>query len=218
MNKLTLCILISIIVMGCRVKDVGHYPNGNLKYVGYHKLTLKDTIVLDGPQKGYYDNGVLQHEEYCCNGNVFGLQKMYYSNGKLNRTREIYDTKKSGYDSVWYENGKLKSVGHYKNNVPNGCYQEWDTTGFMFLEKNYLNGKENGIRRKWFKDGVKYECTYKDSLKNGVETIWHKNGTILFKVFWNSGNLCGTSYQYDSTGALIKEKKQSINCEITNGH
>ena len=54
----------------------------------------------------------------------------------------------------------------------------------------YSNGKENGSWKQWYENGqMKSEVKFVDGIKEGIEIIWNKNGTVRSKDQYINGKV-----------------------------
>ena len=52
------------------------------------------------------------------------------------------------------------------------------------------DGIPYGLETFWYENGEKErEDTYKDGKKDGISQAWNKNGVLLYKIFYNNGEL-----------------------------
>jgi antitoxin component YwqK of YwqJK toxin-antitoxin module len=197
---------------GCRKQIVEKYPNGKAKEIRYEKFFFSNGLP-DGPSKVFYLNGNCMVDRYFRNGRLHGLLKTYYPDGKKNTIQVMDNDLKYGPDTMWYKNGELKYAANYKCDKLDGKYQEWDSTGKLIVLTNYKEGLENGIRYVWYKSGEKSEESFKNGLRSGSCKIWYNNGKLKEEGFFLLGNPCGSSYAYDSIGAIKEKLVQSIRCD-----
>ena len=74
-------------------------------------------------------------------------------------------------------------------------------------ELNYENSVLNGEQEYWYKNGTKNMLLkYRYGLLHGEQLGWHENGKNKFKQNYNFGNLDGLQFSYTKTGNLDRKK------------
>jgi len=92
------------------IKEVGYYPNGQKKYVGFFKDGKKD-----GKWIFWFENGNKWSEGYLNKGIRTGDAKVYHENGKLFFTGKYVNGKKDGKWTFYDDNGKKVNEIIFKN-------------------------------------------------------------------------------------------------------
>jgi len=146
------------------------YGNGQKKA----EINYTDDLI-NGKLKRWYQDGSIMYETEFENGS--GVDKAYYENERI-KHREIYtDGKREGLWTEWYENGQKKSEAIYKLKILDNNPDTFD---------GYLQG----LNTFWYENGEKErEDTFKDGKKDGISQAWNKNGVLLYKIFYNNGEL-----------------------------
>ena len=136
---------------------------------------------LDGPWKGYYENGQLRSEGNHKSNKKVGLWKEYYENDQLRSEGNFKG--KSWKDGPWkeyYENGQLWKEGNYKLHGKVGLWKEYYENGQLWKEGNF-KGQEDGLWKEYFKDGtLKSERDYFPSVSPSElpSREWYLNGQL----------------------------------------
>ena len=74
-------------------------------------------------------------------------------------------------------------------------------------ELNYENSLLNGEQEYWYKNGKKnMVLNFRYGLTHGEQKGWHENGKDKFKQNYNFGNLDGVQFSYDKSGTLDRKK------------
>jgi hypothetical protein len=92
---------------------------------------FQSKIQKDGPQKIYFDSGVLAAEGDIIKSKRTGYWKHFYDSGKLLAEGEYLDGLKHGSWTFYFGNGNLKSQGKYRADLKQGPWKDWDRTGLM---------------------------------------------------------------------------------------
>jgi len=72
---------------------------------------------------------------------------------------------------------------------------------------NYENSLLNGEQEYWYKNGTKnLVLNYRYGLAQGEQFGWHENGKTKFKQNYNFGKLDGIQFSYNKDGKLDREK------------
>ena len=100
----------------------------------------KDTTLVSGLVKEYYENGELSWEANINDGKRDGLVRGWYENGQLSFEGIDKDGKKDGLIRFWYENGQLWFEINNKDNMPDGLTRYWHEDGRLKSEKTWKNG------------------------------------------------------------------------------
>jgi antitoxin component YwqK of YwqJK toxin-antitoxin module len=125
------------------------------------------------------------------------LETHRYPNGQKMEEFFNKDGEKLIYNS-WDENGKIM----IKNG--NGLYIGRDEDGKKRYEGTYKDGKKDGLQTWWGRDGHKKEKTFKDEKQVGLETHWYPNGQKRHEGTWKDGKPDGLH-----TGWFEDGKKRS---------
>lgn len=62
----------------------------------------------------------------------------------------------------------------------------------------YKEGLLHGLVEEWYADGKKStECTFTENQRNGTNTYWNTDGTLMKRQVWKSGKLVDSTDQKD---------------------
>ena len=114
-------------------------------------------------------------------GKLHGITKRYYGNGKLYQEITYVNGKRTGIHSIYTITGDLVSYETYKNGVLNGLTKKY----------RYLRNDRTKLQS---------ETIYKDGKKNGLETMYNKDGTVSSKILYVNDKEDGIEYYYDAIG------------------
>ncbi len=204
-KTLFIFLVFALAVTACTRSDVSFYKNGNKK----HELHYKGDK-LEGEQRWYWDNGKLQALFNYKNGLPEGKAVEYYKNGNVKTVSDFkagildgqvlnYDEQgnktsletykngvKQGPYKVWHLNGKLKLEGYFYEDEFDSLWRYYDAMGVVVGEGKFKRG--TGSLTAWFPNGkIMRKTLYKNSLKDGVEEIYNKQGELISRVLYKQG-------------------------------
>jgi len=157
--RLFICILLIVLLYGCKEVKKEYYENGNIK----SEIPLKGDII-NGTAKHYYDDGSLKQEVSYINGVKTGLSKNYFHDGTLNW-------------ECFYENDKH-----------NGLFKEYSSQGVLILESNLKMGQQNGSTKAYYPNGkIKSISEYKNGVQFGEFKEYYSSGKILMFALFEKG-------------------------------
>lgn len=148
-------------------------------YISYFNSTFgkKDSIIKNGPQTIYHNNGIIKKISFFINNSKIGDEYQYNDKGVLT----------------------LEST--FSNNILNGLENGYYETGEIKFIRNYINGKIEGDEIGYLKTGeIKYKRKFKNGVLNGEDIGYYKSGEILYKRTYNNGFLFGEEMGYDEDG------------------
>ncbi|MCF7851802.1 MAG: toxin-antitoxin system YwqK family antitoxin [Simkaniaceae bacterium] len=170
-------------------------------------MNYDDQGQIDGEQKTYYENGVVQTLLTYHSGALHGMKALWSEQGDLieeawyeedklegrffqrdQSGKEIItfyeNNKKEGPYEVYYpENehlGKVKAIeATYKNNQLFGDVLEYNENGDKVSLTHYVNGKKEGISQLFGPhEKVMMEVAFKDDKRSGKTTSYFPNGKM----------------------------------------
>jgi uncharacterized protein len=174
------------------------YESGKLKEVGMFKSGKQE-----GEWKSYYENEKLSAVELFKGGKSNGLTVLYdedgtkkaeivYKNGK-NMDYKVYDTKGNVLDEMKSEGGSM-------------YVKVYNDLRIVVREGKVTKEKSEGTWKYYYDNGaLKFECTYKNDLREGPATEYHKNGMKYREVFYSDDELQGYFKQYDEAGNFVED-------------
>ena len=145
-------------------------------YISYFNSTFgkKDSIIKNGPQTIYHDNGINKKISFFINNSKIGDEYQYNDKGVLT----------------------LEST--FSNNILNGPENGYYETGEIKFTHNHINGKIEGDEIGYLKTGeIKYKRKFNNGLLNGEDKGYYKSGALLYKRIYNNGLLYGEEIGYD---------------------
>ena len=195
-----------------------YFPNGLIKAeLNYSKGKLSGQI------KSWFDNGLINMEMNFYNGYEHGVWRIWDQNGQIIYEENYKNGKLHGLIQTWnyrgeithqeiWNNGALENRKclsesetveiNYIDNKKNGIYRKW--TPPYTIEIKYLNDKKHGLYRKWENQTLRYECEYKNDLKDGLEKEIYNDGITekqyknnqLIKIIQKENNWITTEENY----------------------
>jgi len=207
MKRINIIFLFLFALLSCTHKDVSYYDNGNPKHILIYKGKK-----LNGEQKWFYENGNLQSvfnyqsgipegasAEYNINGTkksesnfqdgkLNGIKKTYDDNGNLVSIETYEENKKNGIYKKWHRNQKPMIEGYFKEDQFDSSWRYFDQFGIIIAKGEFVKGK--GKLTSWFPNGnIMRSTLYKNSIKNGKEHIYDKNGKLISELYYLNGEI-----------------------------
>jgi antitoxin component YwqK of YwqJK toxin-antitoxin module len=189
---------------------------------------LNGEVLINHPdgtisKKIFYREGKPHGEQisYHLNGKQEAL--LTYSDGILNGKKTLFDSQGLLLEEAYYKNGDLEGryflrrpngqevISHYRNNRLYGLYQVFHPSDPTFgkvkaFEANYINGLVEGEASEYNEAGTKITSTfYKNGKKEGIATIYYKDGKVRIAANFIHDLQEGTTSEYYPSGNLAKE-------------
>ena len=117
-------------------------------------IRSKNSKVLDGPYKSFFEDGVLKSEGQFENNKSTGVWQYYYKNGRLRMKGQIGDGKNVGQWEYYYENGSLKMSGKLEQGKKDGYWVYQYKNNTIESEGSYLSGLKTGSWKYYHEAGV----------------------------------------------------------------
>src|ERR1700741_1241988 len=76
-----------------------------------------------------------------------GFNTFYYDNGEISSEGMLRDGKPDGYWKTYSVNGVIKSEGNRKNFQLDSVWKFYNEKGILAFEFNYKDGKKNGLKK-----------------------------------------------------------------------
>jgi len=141
---------------------------------------------LEGRTAEYYFNGNLLSEMFYADGKLTSIEKTYFENGKMNEFYTYKQGLKHGKYSAFYYKGGIRIEGEYFDNQLHGHWLYYDKYGRTIGEGEFENGEGELIH--YYPSGRKQRTVqYKNSAKNGKETLYDKAGNITKELIFKDG-------------------------------
>ena len=187
----------------------------------------------------HYPSGKLLARGECQEGKKTGQWTTFYENGNTKTSGKVVRGYPDGIWTFYYENGKVRSKGSFTRGVfelgsagsmnfipviaKTGEWSLWNREGKLILKSNFANNEFeeealNGPFVQYHDNGKKaIEGTYKNNMKTGTWTYWHKNGkrqreeNYLYKdcnledFIWYECPT-GTWTYWDEEGKMVKQE------------
>lgn len=195
-----------------------YFPNGLIKA----ELNYSNGK-LSGQIKSWFENGLINMEMNFYNGYEHGVWRIWDQNGQIIYEENYKNGKLHGLIQTWnyrgeithqeiWNNGALENRKclsesetveiNYIDNKKNGIYRKW--TPPYTIEIKYLNDKKHGLYRKWENQTLRYECEYKNDVKDGLEKEIYNDGITekqyknnqLIKIIQKENNWITTEENY----------------------
>lgn len=131
-----------------------------------------------------------------------GLQRFYYQNGQVSSEGTMRDGKPDGYWKSFYENGILKSEGNRKKFLLDSLWRFYNELGAATLEINYLEGRKNGIKTTYL-DQETIRENFVNDIKDGLTRIYRPDGTLKQEIPFVKGLEQGIGKEYGPDGTVI---------------
>lgn len=131
-----------------------------------------------------------------------GKNVFYFEDGKIASEGNMRNGKPDGYWKTYWENGELKSEGNRKNFELDSLWVFYDETGKATLEINYLNGKKEGIRRT-IRESEILEENFSNDVKQGLTIYYYPDGKIMRTIPFENGLENGFAREFSPDGTVI---------------
>lgn len=131
-----------------------------------------------------------------------GPQKFFYQNGQVSSEGLMRDGKPDGYWKAYYENGILKSEGNRKNFLLDSLWRFYNELGTLTLEINYREGKKNGTKSTYL-DQETIRETFINDIKDGFTRIYRTDGSLKQEIPFVKGLEQGIGKEYSPDGTVI---------------
>lgn len=157
-----------------------YYPNGKLKESGRFE---KDTYFLESA----LDIAGLQTVK-----NGEGTFTSYYpETNNLFEKGEVRDGLREGLWDLYYDSTSIIFQKlNYKAGKLNGQQMVFYESGALFATGEWLDGSRDGEWNWFYESGiVSSNVSYKDGLKQGLQTIWSEAGEKTKEEFYENGDL-----------------------------
>ncbi len=164
--------------------------------------------------KSYYDTEKKQiREEYRVNDKdstvLEGLYKTFYQNGKPKTVGFYTNNQATDYWEYFYQNGNLKMEGLINNFINEGHWIYYYENGHKSHEGNMEKGKKNGYWRYYYEDGkIKTEGIIKENKNDGDWKYYYDDGGL--KATANYANGTGFYTEYYEEGEGLKKSEGKI--------
>jgi len=144
-----------------------------------NKVLCQNTIITDGYNSFYYDNGNLSSEGMMKSGKPDGYWKTYYENGiiKSEGNRKLFEL-----DSIWKFYGKDGIIAmeiSYMEGLKLGIKRRYGINEVILSEEVYANDKKNGLCKYYYLNGnIEKEIIYENDFKQGKSVIYSEDGVV----------------------------------------
>jgi antitoxin component YwqK of YwqJK toxin-antitoxin module len=127
-----------------------------------------------------------------------GMYKTYYQNGKIKTIGFYTKGQATDYWEYFYQNGNVKMEGIIHNFFNQGHWIFYYETGIKSMEGNMDRGKKNGFWRFYTEDGkIKSEGMIVDGLNDGEWKYFYEEGLVKAKGNYADGIGSYTEYYPD---------------------
>ena len=142
----------------------------------------------DGVWKFYDKEGIKEKEILFADG-VDTLHTYYSSNGNKLKEGKMVDGKEEGSWTFYDESGVKQRETEHKSGKEEGIYTIFHENGQMSIQGPYANKLRIGTWTWWYNTGEKWkEGNYADDQqRNGIWTIWNRDGSLKEKNIYNNG-------------------------------
>ncbi len=183
-----------------------YHPGGQLKALIEYKGDTAFTQLFDVWRKKVAEgNFVNQKKE--------GVWKIYKEN-RVVADEEYRLGLKNGVSHRYYETGEVMEEKYWINNKEEGNYQVFYKNGQPYMQCKMKLGMRDGLFLTHFdNDRTEMEGGYKNNLRHGEWKYFDREGTHLYSLFYDNGQLLNPWVQ-DSIGSLemqnLEKNKGSI--------
>ena len=172
--------------------------NGIKKAVGIYDSLSRRT----GEWTFYFPSGQISSKGHFRKNKRIGKWVFFYPNGDTEQVGTFKNNRINGIWKWYYHNEKLRRLEHYDMNVRNGLYFELSPQGDTITVGNYTDGEKNGIWKNFTGDQIEYG-RYVDNMQEGLWQAFNKkNNKLIFKGFYNQGELDGKVYYFYNNGKI----------------
>lgn len=132
-----------------------------------------------------------------------GYQIFYYPSGVKSSEGMMKDDQPEGFWKTYDENGTLTAEGNRKNHLLDSlwCFYNKDST--IAMQVWYVEGKKHGVRTTYLPEETRKE-QFRYDVKNGLTSIFYKEGMLKQHIPYKNGLEEGYSYIYNKDGGVIK--------------
>ena len=207
-----------------------YYDEEETKIKEEFYIRSKNSNVLDGPYKSYFEKGGLKSEGQFVNNKSTGIWKYHYQNGRLRMKGQVGNGKNVGQWDYYYENGSMKMSGKLEQGKKDGFWIYYFKNNTIESEGNYDVGVKTGIWKYYHEAGVLkameeftgegsyYEELYETgSIKSDGKIVkgkkveewlfYYEDGTVKAKGDFLAGMKSGSWQYYSNTGKIEAEGK-----------
>lgn len=162
-------------------KVIEKYENGNLKFEGYSK-----NKILDSVYKEYYENGNLKAEGFYKNCKYETNKRKIFvlGCGVSKKIDSLISGINHGNHKTYYQNGKLQSISNFHCGLMQGNFYNYYENGNLEIQEFYFEGKlkmSQSFNEKGFVEEIN-NIEYRIKKKLELETKNHKE-------FYENGDL-----------------------------
>jgi antitoxin component YwqK of YwqJK toxin-antitoxin module len=162
-------------------KVIEKYENGNLKFEGYSK-----NKILDSVYKEYYENGNLKAEGFYKNCKYETNKRKIFvlGCGVSKKIDSLISGTNHGNHKTYYQNGKLQSISNFHCGLMQGNFYNYYENGNLEMQEFYFEGKlkmSQSFNEKGFVEEIN-NIEYRIKKKLELETKNHKE-------FYENGDL-----------------------------
>ncbi len=148
----------------------------------------------------YYENGQIQQYLECINGRACGLYLEWYTSG-VKKVQAMILAGQADLDEnsllTWAFDGECTT---------------WDEQGSICAIFRYQRGVLNGLSETFYETGEKRSVTnYESGLKQGVETYFAKDATIIQTITFKEDNRHGPAKGYLNADTLLWSEEYNDN-------
>ena len=176
------------------------------------KQTTKGSFNAQGEKEGtwewYYSTGTIDEKGTFKNGEKHGNYKAFHPNGLLKYEVNYTHDKADGVYTYYNNKGALLKRIIYTEKGSHGPVKEYHNVGKLLKKYEYVfeEGDYVGPFKEYFANGtIAMQVNFSKSEKNGLETKFYPDGSLLSEKKYNNGLYNGVLKEYYANGQLYSE-------------
>ncbi|CAM2916703.1 Antitoxin component YwqK of the YwqJK toxin-antitoxin module [Flavobacterium succinicans] len=192
-------------------KVIEKYENGNLKFEGYSK-----NKILDSVYKEYYENGNLKAEGFYKNCKYETNKRKIFvlGCGVSKKIDSLISGINHGNHKTYYQNGKLQSISNFHCGLMQGNFYNYYENGNLEMQEFYFEGKlkmSQSFNEKGFIEeinNIEYRIEKKLELETKNHKEFYENGDLKIEniIVEEENDITEYYKEYYQNGFLKTEK------------
>jgi antitoxin component YwqK of YwqJK toxin-antitoxin module len=144
-------------------------------------------VLIDGPNKWFYDNGAIRMEGTIKNNMDQGTRNYFYKDGSKRAEEFCIDSKKNGHCKYYKEGGILSSDEFYELGKRIGHSKFYFPDGRIWAEEFHVNGLKEGLSKFRYSNGnLQCEENFKNGKREGLSTFYHECGLVHCEIYYEN--------------------------------
>lgn len=174
-----------------------------------YRVSDKDSSVLDGLYKTFYQNGRIKTVGFYTQNQASDYWEYFYQNGNLKMEGLIQNFLNEGHWIYYYENGHKSHEGQMEKGKKNGFWRYYYEDGALKSEGDFIDNIVNGTWKYYYDDGsLKAVATYKKGVgyytefypsgsKKSMGKIIHGKSDSTWVYYYPNGNIKAVGNEKD---------------------